>query len=257
MPPANWRSAIRRTAAPSCRPQLRQCSPARATRRATVTCGSWERARPAGTTARRPPRSSPTRRPTRPAIRPTYGTFRVNVEPVSYAVHAGDTARFHVTAVDYDDKPVSTRVHVQLVFRHYENGSTQTTLGQATDVTTDASGHATGELAVGNPPYSSAELQATATAVQPGSRNPAGDSYLWIMGAGQAGWDNGAETTQIVADKKTYAPGDTAHLSIVSETGGFYALVIAQGFTVQKSEVMHRESLRNHQRYEEQTSDIQ
>jgi hypothetical protein len=59
------------------------------------------------------------------------------------------------------------------------------------------------------------------------------------MGAGQAGWDNGAETTQIVADRKTYAPGDTAHLSIVSETGGFYALVIAQGFTVQKSEVMH------------------
>ena len=169
----------------------------------------------------------------------TYGTFRINVEPVSYAVHAGDTARFHVTAVDYDDKPVSTRVHVQLVFRHYENGSTQTTLGQATDVTTDASGHATGELAVGNPPYSSAELQATATAVQPGTRNPASDSYLWIMGAGQAGWDNGAETTQIVADKKTYAPGDTAHLSIVSETGGFYALVIAQGFTVQKSEVMH------------------
>jgi hypothetical protein len=128
---------------------------------------------------------------------------------------------------------------VQLVFRHYENGSTQTTLGQATDVTTDASGHATGELAVGNPPYSSAELQATAAAVQPDTRNPATDTYLWIMGAGQAGWDNGAETTQIVADRKTYAPGDTAHLSIVSETGGFYALVIAQGFTVQKSEVMH------------------
>jgi uncharacterized protein YfaS (alpha-2-macroglobulin family) len=169
----------------------------------------------------------------------TYGTFRVNLEPVSYAMHAGDTARFHVTAVDYDDKPVSTHVHVQLVFRHYENGSTQTTLGQATDVTTDASGHATGELAVGNPPYSSAELQATAAAVQPDTRNPATDTYLWIMGAGQAGWDNGAETTQIVADRKTYAPGDTAHLSIVSETGGFYALVIAQGFTVQKSEVMH------------------
>ncbi len=49
----------------------------------------------------------------------TYGTFRVNVEPVSYAVRAGDTAKFRVTTVDYDDKPVSTRVHVQLVFRHY------------------------------------------------------------------------------------------------------------------------------------------
>ena len=53
----------------------------------------------------------------------TYGTFRVNVEPVSYAVRAGEMAKFRVTTVDYDDKPVSTRVHVQLVFRHYQNGT--------------------------------------------------------------------------------------------------------------------------------------
>ena len=169
----------------------------------------------------------------------TYGTFRVNVEPVSYAVHAGDMAKFRVTTVDYDDKPVSTRVHVQLVFHHYENGSTQTTLGPTADVTTDATGHATGQVAVGAPQYSSAELQATATAVQPGTRNPADESYLWIMGAGQTGWDSSYGTTQIVADKKTYAPGDTAHLSIVSETEGFYALVVAQGYTVQMRNVMH------------------
>jgi len=169
----------------------------------------------------------------------TYGTFRVNVEPVSYAVHAGDIAKFRVTTVDYDEKPVSTSVHVQLVFRHYQNGSTQTTLGPAVDVTTDATGHATGEVPVGNPPYSSAELQATASAVQSGTRNPTGNTYLWIMGAGEVGWDNGSQTMQIVADKKTYAPGDIAHLSVVSESSGFYALVIAQGYTVQKRDVMH------------------
>jgi hypothetical protein len=169
----------------------------------------------------------------------TYGTFRVNVEPVSYAVHARDMAKFNVTALDYDEKPVSTHVHVQLVYRHYQSGSTQTTLGPAVDVTTDATGHATGEVSIGTPPYSSAELQATASAVQPGTRDPVDDSYLWIMGAGEIGWDNGSQTAQIVADKKTYALGDTAHLSIVSETDGFYALVIAQGYTVQKREVMH------------------
>jgi hypothetical protein len=169
----------------------------------------------------------------------TYGTFRVNVEPVSYAVHAGDMAKFRVTTVDYDDKPVSTRVHVQLVFNHYENGSTHTTLGPAVDVATDATGHASGEVSIGTPQYSSAELQATASAVQRGTRNPMNESYLWIMGAGEVGWGNSTATTQIVADKKIYAPGDTAHLSIVSETDGFYALVVAQGYTVQKREVMH------------------
>jgi hypothetical protein len=169
----------------------------------------------------------------------TYSTFRVNVEPVNYAVHAGDTEKFRITALDYDDKPVSTHVHVQLVFRHYENGKTETIQGPATDVTTDATGHAEGSLPVGTPKYSSAELYATATAVQPGTRNPGDSSYLWIMGAGEISWDSSYGSTQIISDKKTYAPGDTAHLSIVSDTDGFYALVTAQGYTLQKREVMH------------------
>jgi uncharacterized protein YfaS (alpha-2-macroglobulin family) len=169
----------------------------------------------------------------------TYGTFRVNVEPASYAVHAGDMAKFKVTALDYDDKPVSTRVHVQMVFRHYDSGKTQTIDGAAVDVTTDANGQAAGELPVGKPQYSSAELLATAAVVQPETREPTDASYLWIMGAGEIGWDSSSQTTQIVADKKTYAPGDTAHLSIVSETSDFYALVVAQGYTTQMRQVMH------------------
>ncbi|WP_263359719.1 alpha-2-macroglobulin family protein [Acidicapsa ligni] len=169
----------------------------------------------------------------------TYGTFRVNIEPVSYAVRPGEQAKFRVTTVDYDNKPVSTRVHVQLVFRHYESGKTETTLGATVDVTTDATGKATGEVPIGQPKYSSASLQVTAAAVVPGTRDPVNDSYLWIMGAGETSWDSSTQATQIVADKKTYAPGDTAHLSIVSQTGGFYALVIAQGYTTQMREVMH------------------
>jgi uncharacterized protein YfaS (alpha-2-macroglobulin family) len=169
----------------------------------------------------------------------TYGTFRVNVEPVSYAVHAGDNAKFRVTALDYDDKPVSTHVHVQLIFRHYGSGNTETIQGAGVDVQTDASGHAEGTLPIGSPKFSSAELLATASAVQPGTRDPVSSGYLWIMSAGEVGWGSGSETAQIVADKKTYAPGETAHLSIVAQTEGFHALVIAQGDAVQKREVMH------------------
>ena len=171
----------------------------------------------------------------------TYSTFRVNVEPVSYAVHAGDNAKFRVTAVDYDDKPVSTRVHVQLVFHHYENGATQTVQGASADVTTDVTGHAAGSLPVGAPKYSGAEIVATAAAVQSGTRDPVDTSYLWIMGAGEMDWSSSYGSTQIVADKKSYAPGDTAHLSIVSESEGFYALVLAEGSVLQKREVMHSE----------------
>jgi uncharacterized protein YfaS (alpha-2-macroglobulin family) len=127
---------------------------------------------------------------------------------------------------------------VKLVFRHYEDGKTQTIDGAAADVTTDASGQASGELPIRTPKYSSAEIEATASAVQPGTRDPIAVSYLWIMGAGEVGWDNSTETTQIVADKKSYTPGDVAHLSIVSESSGFYALVVAQGYTTQMRQVM-------------------
>ena len=169
----------------------------------------------------------------------TYGTFRVNVEPVSYAVHAGEAAKFRITAVDYDDKPVQTRVHVALVYRHYENGKTETTQGAAVDVTTDASGKAVGEVLVQSKQYSSAELEATASAVQPGTRDVSDDTYLWIMGAGESAYgEDSTQTSQIIADKKSYAPGDIAHLSLVSETAGFHALIIVQGDTVLQREVM-------------------
>ena len=170
----------------------------------------------------------------------TYGTFRVNVEPVSYAVRAGESAKFRVTAVDYDNKPVHTRVHVELVYRHYANGSTETIRGGAVDVTTDESGQATGSLPVQEKKYSAAEIEATAAAVQTGTRDVVDDSYLWIMGAGEADFgEDASQSTQIVADRKSYAPGDTAHLSIVSETAGFHALVVVQGNTMQKREVVY------------------
>jgi uncharacterized protein YfaS (alpha-2-macroglobulin family) len=169
----------------------------------------------------------------------TYSTFRVHVEPVSYAVHAGDAAKFHITTVDYDDHPVSAHVHVQLVFRHFENGKSQTTPGPAVDVATGADGKAEGQLPVGTPQYSGAELEATASAVQPGTRDPQDDSFLWVMGTNEVDWDNSTDTAQIVADKKSYAPGDTAHLSIVSQVSGFYALLVAEGNTTQLRQVMH------------------
>jgi uncharacterized protein YfaS (alpha-2-macroglobulin family) len=169
----------------------------------------------------------------------TYSTFRVHVEPVNYAVHAGDQAKFRVTAMDYDDKPVGTRVHVQLVFHHWENGKTETLQGPAVDVTTDATGIAAGVLAVGTPKYSSAEIVATAAPVQSGTRSPVDESYLWIMGVNEVEWNSSMETAQIVTDKKTYAPGDIAHLSIVSETSGFYALMLVEGDSLLKRETMH------------------
>ncbi len=172
----------------------------------------------------------------------TYSTFRVNVEPVSYAVRPNEAAKVRITAVDYDNKPVSTRVHLQMRFTRYENGNTATIDGASADVTTDATGHATGELAIGKPKYSVAEIVGTAAAIQSGTPNPSDISSIYILGAGEESWDSGTGTAQIVTDKKSYAPGDTAHVSIVSEVEGYHALVITEGASLLKREVMHTDS---------------
>ncbi|GGH15452.1 alpha-2-macroglobulin family protein [Silvibacterium dinghuense] len=169
----------------------------------------------------------------------TYSTFRVKVEPVSYAVRPNDMAKVRVTAVDYDDKPVSTHVHLQLRFRRWEDGHTSTVDGASSDVTTDASGHAMGEIAVGAPQSSAGEVVATASSVQSGTPDPVDTSFLYILGAGEQSWDSSDDTAQIITDKKSYAPGDIAHISIVSEVEGFHALVITEGASLLKRDVLH------------------
>ena len=170
----------------------------------------------------------------------TYGTFHLNVEALNYGVHPGENARFNVTAVDYDGKPVQTAVHVQLAHRHYENGELKTINGDAVDLQTDAQGHATGAIPVKASMYSSAALLATAKAVVPGTRDVTDEGYVWVMGADASADDYGSEgeTARLLADKKSYAPGETAHLSLVSDVAGFHALVIATGAQQMKREVM-------------------
>jgi alpha-2-macroglobulin len=164
----------------------------------------------------------------------TRGTFRIRVEPVSYAIRTGDTALFNVTAVDYDNHPVQTRVHLQLVRHTYANGKTETTRGAATDVTTDATGKAQGSIRVNQ--AGSTEVEASATT--PENRVVFASSYLWVMGSNEEGWGGESRSVQMIADKKSYAPGDTAHLSILSNVDNFHPLVIATGNTVEFRKVL-------------------
>ncbi|MGA7317041.1 MAG: alpha-2-macroglobulin family protein [Silvibacterium sp.] len=168
----------------------------------------------------------------------TYGSFRIHVEPASYAVRAGDPATLRITAVDYDNKPVQTRVHLQLVYRRWSNGKTETTQGGTADVTTDARG--TGQATIPAQIAGSAEVEASATT--PENRAVTDSTYLWVMGGGDTSWFGGtSQNVQIIADKKSYTPGDTAHLSIISPVDNFHALVVASGYSIEFRKVLSSE----------------
>jgi alpha-2-macroglobulin len=165
----------------------------------------------------------------------TYGSFRIHAEPVSYAFRIGETALFNVTAVDYDGKPMQTNVHLQLVQRRWSNGKTETTPGPATDVSTDATGKAQASL----PAQLSGSLEVDASATTPENRVVTDSTWLWVMGGKDQDWYGAdSRTVQIVSDKKTYAPGDVAHLSILSQVANFHALVVATGYSVEFKKVL-------------------
>lgn len=172
----------------------------------------------------------------------TYSTFRIRIEPDRYLVHPGDPIRFNVLALDYDNKPVSTHVHVQLNYYTWQRGQRQVTAGPTTDVQTGADGKAVGTVVATNPPYPYAELDATANAVQPNTPNPTAETSVWIPTANPYYDFGGEQTAQILTDKKSYSPGDTAHLTLVSEDAGLYALILVEGNTLQHRELIHSDN---------------
>ncbi|MDR3746776.1 MAG: alpha-2-macroglobulin family protein [Acidobacteriota bacterium] len=153
----------------------------------------------------------------------TYGSFFLTAEPDSYVYTKGSTATITVTAQDYDKKPVQTLFHVEMNRWDWRKGAgaqVASTSGQ-----TDASGKAQVKLTIPD----SGEFRVRVTANTPEKRQVETTTYLWAPG--QSPWWSGTreERIQIVADKKTYQPGDTAHVLIVTGKDPATVLVTTEG----------------------------
>ncbi len=152
----------------------------------------------------------------------TYGSFFLTAEPDSYVYSKGSTAVINVTAHDYDKKPVQTSFRVEMNRWDWRKGagpSITTTQGQ-----TDAGGKAQIKLTIPD----SGEFRVRVVATTPEKRDVESTAYLWAPGGGQ--WGGPAqERIQIVADKKSYKPGDIAHVLIVTGQQPASVLVTAEG----------------------------
>jgi uncharacterized protein YfaS (alpha-2-macroglobulin family) len=153
----------------------------------------------------------------------TYGSFFLTAEPDSYVYTKGSTATINVTAQDYDKKPVQTSFQVEMNrfdWRKRTGQSVTTTQGQ-----TDASGKAQIKLTVPD----AGEFRVMVTATTPEKRTVETTAFLWAPG--ESPWWSGPaqERVQIVPDKKTYQPGDTAHVLIVTGKQPASVLVTVEG----------------------------
>ena len=168
----------------------------------------------------------------------TYGSFRLQVEPLSYSVQQGQNSSFQITAVDYDGKPVQTPVHLHLYHRAYAVGSWPRTYADTPAGDADATTGADGTAVVQIPVNVSGSLNALATATTPEKRIVQDVGWLWVSGNKQDTFSDDTQQVRIVADKKSYAPGDTAHLTLITQVDGFQALITASGYSLEFRKVL-------------------
>ena len=142
----------------------------------------------------------------------TYGRFMVCARTDRFVYAPGETANIQLRAIDYDGNgQASTRVHLVLErveYRSGESGPRVTTVAES-DSVTDQDGRARWSVAVPGPPGS---YRARATATSEG-RAVSDTSYLWVPGRSDEERED-ERILELVADKKTYTPGDTATLLV-------------------------------------------
>ena len=165
----------------------------------------------------------------------TYGSFRVSVEPVSYIFEAGKPARVKVTAQDYDSKPIETRVHISAV-QTWDSNTHQK--AQTNVASQDATTGADGTVLVDLPLSGSGDFAITASAQTPEIRAVQGQTWVWVWN-GAGAWYQPNAQAQIVADKKSYQVGETAHLLLVTGLPECWAVVGTEGDSVQSRRVIH------------------
>jgi uncharacterized protein YfaS (alpha-2-macroglobulin family) len=166
----------------------------------------------------------------------TYGSFLIGASLDKYVYSTGHTAHVSVEAKDYDGKPVATPVRLELRPNRYW-GAEEAAVKEAAVVTLSAETDARGTVKVDVPLKQPGSFLIRVRARTPEGRDVEGTAWLWVSGAGN--WfGEGREQVQIVPDKKSYAPGETAHVLVLSGKPGAHLLVTTEGAKVFTKQVI-------------------
>lgn len=170
------------------------------------------------------------------AFAATYGSFAVGISTDSYVYQVGKTTRATVQARDYDGHPVATPIHLDLL-RWQPYGSRQEVATMA-DATTDATGQGSASLSLSEP----GSFLVRVSAKTPAGRQVEQTTWVWVTGSGESTWYGPERTIQMIADKKSYQSGDTAHVLVLTGVPEAYVLVSTEGRTIRSRQVVHATS---------------
>ncbi len=168
----------------------------------------------------------------------TYGSFQVGVSTETYFFQKGDTIRVTVVSKDYEGKPVQTPVRVDLTRNRYWGPSQEETVLSSQNSETDASGTVQVELSA----KEAGSLVLKVTARTPEGREVMGRTWLWIPSSDLGWWNGASREIRIMADKKSYKVGETAHVLVMTGLPETYLMVTTEARTIQTKRVVHATS---------------
>ncbi|MBI3279104.1 MAG: alpha-2-macroglobulin, partial [Acidobacteria bacterium] len=162
----------------------------------------------------------------------TVGSYQIHIQAESYVYTPGQRARFRVETRDYDGKPVpNAAFRAEMSDERWPRPQRRIVTG--TQGTTGADGKATFELPV----------ESGLFAVRAVSRTPEGrevESSTFVWGSGGAEWYGPrSQRVQIVPDKRSYKPGETARVLIVTGVPEAHVWVTVEGRAIRSSRAVH------------------
>jgi len=168
----------------------------------------------------------------------THGSFAVGISPDNYFFQKGARIDATVVAKDYDGKPVRTRVRVSIVKYNYSAQQMKETVLDTLFSETAADGTARVSFTAKD----SGGLTIKVSASTPENREVTGIDWIWVAGAGQEMSAGESKEIRLVADKKFYQVGETAHVLVMTGIPETFLLVTTEARTIQSKRVIHATS---------------
>jgi uncharacterized protein YfaS (alpha-2-macroglobulin family) len=148
-----------------------------------------------------------------------YASYSVTAQPNGYVYASGETVKLKVEIRDYDGNPQAAAYRVEVLkydWREKNREILESYSGRTFE------GQATTEFSAPGP----GSYRVRVVARTPEGRDAAGEAFLWVEGGGQTSRDSNIE---IIPDKKTYKPGDTARVLIVTGVPKTHVLLSIEG----------------------------
>ena len=186
----------------------------------------------------------------RTAIIAHRGAVYPGVKPRAYVGTQGEEQFIDVAALDWDGNPlVGQKVQVEIVERRWYSVQEQDATGRvkwtttveeipvtSLEVVTDNAGEASTSFT----PPKGGVYRAVASALDRQGNRGTASTYLWVAGRDYIPWrQTNDRSFDLIADRTSYAPGDTAEILIASPfQGESYALLTVERGHIYSAEVL-------------------